>query len=79
MHICIVQRIDWKRYTKIDIIMSNYLHKHRHVFADNSYTSVDLAEDLLQADTYFVGRPVVPGGISRKLSPMQRRKLTDMI
>ena len=35
--------------------MSHYLHKHRHVFTDNSFTSVDLAEDLLQADTYLCG------------------------
>ena len=36
-------------------LMPNYLNKHHHVFADNFFTSVHLAEALLQAGTYLCG------------------------
>ena len=31
----------------------NYLHRYNHVYADNFFTSVHLADALLQADTYL--------------------------
>ena len=36
-------------------LIPNYLNKHYHVFADNFFTSVHLAEALLQAGTYLCG------------------------
>ena len=35
--------------------MRNYLQKYHHVYADNYFTSVHLADALLQADTYLCG------------------------
>ena len=35
--------------------MKKYLLSDRHVYADNYFTSVHLASDLLQADTYLCG------------------------
>ena len=36
-------------------LLRNHLLHYQHVFADNFFTSVHLAEDLLQADTYLCG------------------------
>ena len=36
-------------------LMSHFLLSYHHVYADNYLTSVFLAEDLLQADTYLCG------------------------
>ena len=36
-------------------LMENYLHQNRHVYADNYFTSVSLAKDLLAEDTYLCG------------------------
>ena len=37
-------------------LMPNYMNKNHHVYADNFFTSVHLAEALLQADTHLCGR-----------------------
>ena len=42
-------------YRVVLSLMRNYLHCNRCVFADNFFTSVHLARDLLQADTYLCG------------------------
>ena len=42
-------------YRVVMDLMPNYLNKHHHVFADNFFTSVYLAEALLQAGTYLCG------------------------
>ena len=36
-------------------LMDSHLQRHHHVFADNFFTSVHLANDLLQAGTYLCG------------------------
>ena len=36
-------------------LMDSHLQRHHHVFADNFFTSVHLAKDLLQAGTYLCG------------------------
>ena len=42
-------------YKVVMRLMRNYLLRYHHVYADNFFTSVHLAEDLLQADTYMCG------------------------
>ena len=42
-------------YKVVMKLMTKYLLRHHHVYADNYFTSVHLAEDLLQADTYMCG------------------------
>ena len=42
-------------YKVVMRLMCNYLQRHHHVYADNFFTSVHLAEALLQADTYLCG------------------------
>ena len=48
-----------------------YLNTNRHVFADNYFTSVPLAEALLQHNTYLCGTTCV----SRKEFPNTLREL----
>ena len=42
-------------YKVVMRLMCNYLQRHHHVYADNFFRSVHLAEALLQADTYLCG------------------------
>ena len=42
-------------YKVVMRLMRNYRHRHHHVYADNFFTSVHLAEALLQAYTYLCG------------------------
>ena len=42
-------------YKVVMRLMRNYLHRYHHVYADNFFTSVHLADALLQADTYLCG------------------------
>ena len=42
-------------YRVVMKLMENYLHQNRHVYADNYFTSVSLAKDLLAEDTYLCG------------------------
>ncbi|KAK2162269.1 hypothetical protein NP493_1529g00022 [Ridgeia piscesae] len=47
-------------------LMKKYLLSNRHVYADNYFTSVHLASDLLQADTYLCDR-LGPAGASSRM------------
>ena len=42
-------------YRVVMKLKENYLHQNRHVYADNYFTSVSLAKDLLAEDTYLCG------------------------
>ena len=42
-------------YRVVMQLMGNYLHQQRHVYADNYFTSVKLASDLLRSGTYMCG------------------------
>ena len=42
-------------YKVVMSLMKNYLQKYHHVYADNYFTSVHLADALLQADIYLCG------------------------
>ena len=42
-------------YKVVMKLMTKYMLRHHHVYADNYFTSVHLAEDLLQADTHMSG------------------------
>ena len=42
-------------YRVVMRLMRPYLHKYHHLYADNFFTSVHLAVDMLQADTYLCG------------------------
>ena len=42
-------------YKVVMRLMRDYLQKYHHVYADNYFTSVHLADALLQADTYLCG------------------------
>ena len=42
-------------YKVVMRLMRNYLQRYHHVYADNFFTSVHLADALLQVDTYLGG------------------------
>ena len=42
-------------YKVVMRVIRNYLHRYHHVYPDNFFTSVHLADALLQADTYLCG------------------------
>ena len=57
-------------YTVVMKLMENYLLRNHHVYADNFFSSYDLAKDLMDADTYYCGTVQ----INRKSLPQQIRK-----
>lgn len=42
-------------YKVVMMLMKKFLLRHHHLYADNYFTSVRLADDLRQADTYMCG------------------------
>lgn len=49
--------------------MDNLLSEGRVLYTDNFYTSVKLAEHLLEKNTYFVGRCDPTGKETQKMFP----------
>ena len=70
-------------YRVVMKLMENYLNQNRHVYADNYFTSVSLAKDLLAEDTYLCGttrahRREYPNKLaSAKLKPGESIKWTN--
>ena len=70
-------------YRVVMKLMESYLHENRHVYADNYFTSVSLAKDLLAEDTYLCGttrahRREFPNKLaSAKLKPGESIKWTN--
>ncbi|XP_064646143.1 piggyBac transposable element-derived protein 4-like [Lineus longissimus] len=60
-------------YAVVMRLMHDYLLSNHKLFADNFFSSVTLAEDLSQADTYYTGTARVKfGGLKEDLCPVQQ-------